>query len=193
MSPESKSTYTSMRGKKRKQEFRTQYEENHKSKTVKIAKTDSREETQEDFTKGLYISRSRIIDKEGGHNPTIEDVEAADRHILHAIKKAGSWFTFVLREPWSFNFPHRPLPMYTARCGLDRCTFCRVSSCPPWLPQEVITRTRLSIARATLEQLDKWSSAICVGTLFQLSKTNLHGRGHMCYIHPCQRQSLIHI
>ena len=94
MSPESKAVYTATKSKKRKQEFRMQYEEERKLKYIKTVKTDSREETHEDFKEGLYLSRSRIIDKKGGNNPTAEDVTAADKHILHATKKAGTWLLF---------------------------------------------------------------------------------------------------
>ena len=171
MSLESKATYTATKGKKRKHEFRTQYEDGRKLKSIKIMKTDSREETNEDFKEGLYLSRSRIIDKEGGNNPTSEDIVAADKHILYASKKVEHGYCFLLREPWSFNFPHRPLPMYTARCVLDHCIVCRVSPCPPWLSHAVTVRPQLPTARATLEQQDKWSSAIFTGTLFRLIET----------------------
>ena len=67
MSLDSKATYTATKGKKRKQEFRTQYEDERKIKKIITVETDIREETHEVFKEGLYLSRSRIIDKDGGN------------------------------------------------------------------------------------------------------------------------------
>ena len=91
MSPASRKNYNVLKTTKAKQGFRNQYEETAKLKKITTTKTDAREETHSDFSAGLYISRSRIYEKEGGFNPTSEDIDAGDKHILHCAKQGGRW------------------------------------------------------------------------------------------------------
>ena len=93
MSPKSQEMYKNAKGTKRKQEFRDQYQEEKKMRSVTSTKVDERVETKEEFETGLYLSRSRIIQAEGGTNPDKDDIVAGDEHIMWAIKKGGRWLT----------------------------------------------------------------------------------------------------
>ena len=69
--------------------FGNSFSKTKKCERSQVPKTDERVETKEEFETGLYLSRSRIVQAEGGTNPDNEDIDAADEHILFCIKKPG--------------------------------------------------------------------------------------------------------
>ena len=66
---------------------------------VTSTKTDERVEIKEEFEQGLYHSRSRIVQAEGGTNPDKEDIAAGDEHILMCVRKGGRWLTLPPAVP----------------------------------------------------------------------------------------------